>query len=120
MQEMRAGSASLLESSTAEWFQIKWFGSIVFLCNVKYAQCQITGSEWSASRSGFFYLQGRSPVYILYRSFGGPHSQSGRRDGEEENLSTCRELNPGRPAHVPKIECSGFFFWNMMVSLQLY
>jgi hypothetical protein len=50
----------------------------------------LDGGEWSASRTGRFTPQGKSPWYPLDRSLGGPQSRSGR-GGEQKNS----QLPPG-------------------------
>jgi hypothetical protein len=44
------------------------------------------------------YPRGKRPRFPLDRRLGGPQCRSGS-GGEEKNLYSCRESNPGRPAH---------------------
>jgi hypothetical protein len=44
----------------------------------------LDGSEWSASHTGRFTSQGKSPWYPLDRRLGGSQSRSGHSGGEEK------------------------------------
>jgi hypothetical protein len=58
----------------------------------------LVGGEWSASRSGRFTLQGKSPLYPLDRRLGGPQSRTGR-GGEEKNSQIPPGIEPWNPDH---------------------
>jgi hypothetical protein len=45
------------------------------------------------------YPQGKSPRYPLDRRLGGPQSRSGR-GGEEKDVPSSAEHQPGRPSHI--------------------
>jgi hypothetical protein len=54
--------------------------------------------EWTASRLGRFNPWERASVSHWLGGWGGLQSLSGHSGGEERNLCSCQEYNPGHPA----------------------
>jgi hypothetical protein len=70
--------------------------------NPTYSLTSTLDEVWSASRSGRFTSQGKSPWYPLDMRLGGPQSRS-ERGGEERYLAAAGTRTPDHTARSPAL-----------------